>query len=208
LRIIKSVLKKVLHAQEQDREDVAQARSKWRTHQSDLPAAQLIFIDETGATTKMSRRYGRCTKSKRLVDKVPHGHWKTTTFMAALRNTGLTAPMILDGPMNGDIFRTWVQQFLLPTLAPGDIVVMDNLPAHKVAGIRQMIETANAKLLYLPPYSPDLNSIELAFSKFKALLRKAAARTLQTLWKTMAHIVDTFSAHECQNYFKAAGYSI
>jgi transposase len=159
-----------MHAQEQDREDVVQARTDWRTHQAQMPMPQLVFIDETGATTHMSRRYDQCATNRRLVDKVPHGHWKTTTFIAALRHTGLTAPMVLDGPMNGSTFRAWVEQFLLPTLTPGDIVVMDNLPAHKGAAIRDLIVSVDATLLYLPPDSPDLNPIEMAFSKLKSLL--------------------------------------
>lgn len=204
--MLKSILKKVMHAQEQDREDVAQARSNWRAHQATWPTARLVFIDETGAHTRMSRRYGRCAKSRRLVDKVPHGHWKTTTFIAALRHTGLTAPMVLDGPINGAIFRAWIEQFLCPTLTPGDIVIMDNLPVHKGVGIRQLIESAGAALLYLPPYSPDLNPIEMAFSKLKALLRKAAARSVHALWNAISDCLDFFSKNECRNYFKASGY--
>jgi transposase len=132
-----------------------------------------------------------------LIDKAPRGHWKITTFVAALRSAGLTAPMVLDGPINGESFRAWVQQFLLPTLKPGDVVVMDNLPAHQVTGIQQTIESCGAKLFYLPPYSPDLNPIEFAFSKLKCLLCKAAARTVHTLWKTIGNSLHAFTAHEC-----------
>lgn len=135
----------------------------------------------------------RYKPNRRLVDKVPHGHWKTTTFIAALRHTGLTTPMVLDGPMNGAIFRAWVEQFLLPTLTPGDIVVMDNLPAHKGAAIRDLIESVDATLLYLPPYSADLNPIEMAFSKLKSLRRKAATRTVTALWEAIAHCMGFFS---------------
>ena len=182
-------------------------RANWGNPEAKIPAAKLVFIDETGATTPMSRRDGRGAKNRRLIDKAPRGHWKTTTFVAALRPTGLTAPMVLDGPINGESFRAWVQQFLLPTLRPGDVVVMDNLPAHKVTGIRQMIESCGAKLFYLPPYSPDLNPIEFAFSKLKSLLRKAAARTVHSLWKTIGNSLHAFTAEECQNSFKAAGYN-
>jgi transposase len=195
-----------MHAQEQDREDVAQARRDWRTRQVQMPASQLVFIDETSANTQMSRRYGRCAQSQRLVDKAPHGHWKTTTFIAALRHTGLTAPMVLDGPMNGQIFSAWVEQFLLPTLTPGNIVIMDNLSVHKNARISELIQSVGATLLYLPPYSPDLNPIEMAFSKLKSLLRKAAARTIQSLWNAISDCLDRFSYQECQNFFRAAGY--
>jgi transposase len=197
----------MMRAQEQDREEIAQARARWENDQRKIPAAKLVFIDETGTSTQMSRRYGRCAKKRRLIGKAPWGQWKTTTFVAALRSKGLTAVMVLDGPLNGESFRAWVQQFLLPTLRPGDVVVMDNLPAHKVTGIRQMIESCGAKLFYLPPYSPDLNPIEFAFSKLKSLLRKAAARTVHSLWKTIGNSLHAFTAEECQNSFKAAGYN-
>jgi len=165
----------------------------------------LVFIDETGTNTQMSHHYGRCAKKRRLIGKAPWGHWKTTTFVAALRSKGLTAPMVLDGPINGESFRAWVQQSLLPTLRPGDGVVMDNLAAHKVDGIRQAIENSGAKPFYLPPYSPDLNPF--AFSKLKRLLRKAAARTMRSLWKTVGNSLQAFTADECQHFFKAAGYN-
>jgi transposase len=139
--------------------------------------------------------------------KEPFGHWKTTTFTAALRHDSLTAPLVLDGPMNGDTFRAYVEQFLVPTLKKGDIVIMDNLPSHKVSGIREAIEAAGAKLLYLPPYSPDLNPIEQVFSKFKALLRKAAARTVSALWKAIGKALEAFSPTECAAYLKNSGYS-
>ena len=192
-----------MRAQEQDREEIAQARAHWDNDQRKIPAAKLVFIDETGTTTQMSRRYGRCAKKRRLIDKAPRGHWKTTTFVAALRSAGLTAPMVLDGPINGESFRAWVQQFLLPTLRPGDVVVMDNLPAHKVTGIRQTIESCGAKLFYLPPYSPDLNPIEFAFSKLKCLLRKAAARTVRSLapYGKPLDIVSTLSLQTHVNIF-------
>ena len=137
---------------------------------------------------------------------MPHGHWKTTTFVGALRRTGMTAPMVLDGPMNGVWFLAYVQQVLAPTLKPGDVVIMDNLAAHKSPAVRDAVEAAGARLLFLPPYSPDLNPIENAFAKLKALLRKAAARTLDQLWKAIANIIQTYSPRECRNYFTAAGY--
>ncbi len=154
----------------------------------------------------MARLRGRAKRGERCRAAIPHGHWKTTTFTAGLRLGGLSAPMLLDGPMDGDAFRAYVTQVLVPELAKGDIVVMDNLPAHKVAGVRDAIEKAGATLLYLPPYSPDFNPIEPAFSKLKAILRKAAARTIHELWQAIAQSLDAFSPDECKNYFAAAGY--
>ena len=154
----------------------------------------------------MARRRGWSAKGQRCRAAVPHGHWKTTTFTAGLRMDGLTAPMLLDGPMHGSAFRAYVEQVLVPELSPGDIVIMDNLPAHKVAGVRETIEAAGAKLLYLPPYSPDFNPIEMAFSKLKALLRKTAARTVDELWDAVAQSLDAFAPTECANYFTASGY--
>jgi len=166
----------------------------------------LVFIDETGASTKMARTRGRAPRGKRCRAPVPHGHWKTTTFTGALRLSGMTAPMVLDGPMNGPAFLAYVEQVLVPTLQPGDIVVMDNLPAHKPGGVRAAIERAGAALLYLPPYSPDLNPIENAFAKLKALLRKAAARTIEELWTAIGNALAAFSPDECASYFTTAGY--
>lgn len=165
-----------------------------------------MFIDETGASTKMARRYGRSPRGERCRAPVPHGHWKTTTFVGALRLEGMTAPMILDGAMHGDAFLAYVEQVLVPTLIPGDIVVMDNLPAHKPTAVRKAIEAAGAELRFLPPYSPDFNPIEMAFSKFKAFLKKTAARTKEDLWDAIAQAIDTFTPQECKNYFAAAGY--
>lgn len=173
---------------------------------SGQPTGDLVFIDETGANTKMIRRYGWGPKSDRVVSDVPHGHWKTTTFVAALRATGFTAPMVSDGPMNGELFLAYVEQLLVPTLKPNDIVVMDNLSSHKRFGVREAIEATGATLMYLPPYSPDLNPIELAFSKLKTLLRKAAARTIEELWDVIADITQQFSTNECINYFRHCGY--
>jgi transposase len=193
-------------ATEQDRPDVAQARAAWREEQPGINAEQLVFIDETGTATNMARRYGRCRRGERLHAKLPHGHWKTTTFVAGLRADGITAPCVIDGPMNGLIFRAYIEQCLAPTLKPGDIVVMDNLAAHKVEGVREAIEAVGATLRYLPPYSPDLNPIEQLFAKLKALLRKAAERSVEALWKRIGNLLGAFSSTECANYLKNAGY--
>jgi transposase len=198
--------KKIAHAAEQQRPDVKAAREIWFEGQLDLDPEKLIFIDETGATTKMVRPYGRAPRGERCRAAVPHGHWKTTTFTAGLRIGGLAAPMILDGPMDGDAFRAYVTQVLVPELESGDIVIMDNLPAHKVSGVRDAIGAAGAKLIYLPPYSPDFNPIEMAFAKLKALLRTAAARTIPDLWDALNNAFAAFTANECRNYFAAAGY--
>ena len=165
-----------------------------------------MFIDETWASTKMARTHGRAPRGERLRSPIPHGHWKTTTFVAALRTSGMVAPMVLDGPINGAAFQAYVDQVLVPELEPGDIVVMDNLGSHKGAGIRVAIEAAGASLLYLPPYSPDFNPIENAFAKLKAMLRKAAERTVDGLWNAIGRIIDTITPEECTNYFAAAGY--
>jgi transposase len=185
---------------------VKAARETWFEGQLDLDPEKLIFIDETGATTKMARLYGRAPRGERCRAAVPHGHWKTTTFTAGLRIDSLAAPMIIDGPMDGDAFRAYVTQVLGPELEPGDVVVMDNLPAHRVSGVRKAIEAAGARLLYLPPYSPDFNPIEMAFAKLKALLRAAAARTIPDLWGALKNALDAFTPNECRNYFVAAGY--
>jgi transposase len=154
----------------------------------------------------MARLRGRAKRGECCRASVPHGHWKTTTFTAGLRWSGLTAPMLLDGPMNGAAFLAYAEQVLAPTLAPGDIVIMDNLPAHKITGVREAIEKAGARLLFLPPYSPDFNPIEMAFSKLKALLRKAAVRSIDKLWSIVAHCLQKFKPVECQHYFETAGY--
>lgn len=154
----------------------------------------------------MARRFGRAPKGRRCIAAVPHGHWKTTTFIAGLRHDKITAPMVLDGPMTGEAFQMYIERFLCPTLTPGDVVIADNLSSHKVAGIRSAIEAVGARLVYLPPYSPDLNPIEKWFSKLKAWLRKIAARTAETLWKGIGDILDSVTATECLNYFKSSGY--
>ena len=165
-----------------------------------------MFIDETWTATNMARTHGRCGRGERLRMGFPHGHRKTTTLVAGLRLGGMVAPMVLDGPINGDWFEAYVAQMLAPTLRRGDIVVMDNLPSHKRPSVRAMIEARGARLAFLPPYSPDLNPIEMAFAKLKALLRKAAERSVDGLWAAIGRLVDVFTPQECANYFAAAGY--
>lgn len=185
---------------------MAEARARWRANQSSLDPARLVFIDETGANTKMVRTHARAPRGQRALAHQPFGHWKTTTFTAALRHDGLTAPFVLDGPMNRQAFLAYVDKVLGPTLKSGDIVVMDNLPAHKGDQVRALIEARGARLMFLPPYSPDLNPIELAFSKFKAQLRKAAERTVPALWNRIGVVLDDFTPQECSNYFRHDGY--
>lgn len=156
----------------------------------------------------MARLYGRAPKGQRCKAFVPYGHWKTTTFIAGLRVNAVTAPLVLDGPMDGQSFLAYIQQFLVPTLTPGDIVVADNLPSHKVKGVQQAIEAAGAKLQFLPPYSPDLNPIETFFSKLKAKLKQVASRSIPDLWQTIGEIIDHISLQECANHFKGAGYRV
>ena len=192
---------------EQDRPDVARRRSQWKKYQDRLDPARLVFIDETWAKTNMARTHGRCAKGTRLHAKVPHGHWKTLTFLAALRHDRIDAPCVFDGPINGERFRAYVEQFLVPTLAPGDIVIMDNLGSHKSPAIRKAIRAAGAKLFFLPPYSPDLNPIEQVFAKLKAMLRKAAERTVQATWRRIGQLLDLFTPDECANYIRNAGYA-
>jgi transposase len=196
----------VFHAAEQKRPDVAELRATWLVRQCGWNPEKLVFIDETWAKTNMTRSRGRAPRGERLVDYVPHGHWKTTTFLAALRVTGMTAPLVVDGAINGDIFLAYVRQHLAPTLKPNDIVIMDNLSSHKLEGVRAAIEAAGARLVYLPPYSPDFNPIELVFSKLKALLRKFGERTMDALWQRLGTLLDSFSRSECQNYFRHCGY--
>ena len=154
----------------------------------------------------MVRRYGRARCGLRLIEAVPHGHWHISTFIGGLRHGGMVAPCVIDGAMDGAMFLAYVEQVLLPELQPGDIVVMDNLSSHKVAGVREAIEAAGAKLLYLPPYRPDLNPIEMAFAKLKSLLRAKALRTMNELWSALGPLSETFSQTECANYFRHAGY--
>ena len=184
------------------------ARSAWQAEQKHLEPSRLVFIDQTWVTTNMTPRYGRAVKGQRLIAHAPHGHWQTTTFLAALCHERIAAPAVFNGPINGETFLAWVLQFLVPRLRPGDIVMMDNLSSHKVAGVREAIEAAGAVLRYLPPYSPDFNPIEQLFAKLKTLLRKAAARTIEALWNAIGHLLAAFSPAECANYFTDAGYCL
>jgi transposase len=186
---------------------VARKRDRWRRHQARLDPRRLVFIDETWAKTNMTRTHGRCARGRRLVDKVPHGHWKTLTFLAALRCDAVTAPFVLDGPINGEWFLAYVEQVLVPTLRPGDVVVMDNLGSHKAKAVRRAIRQAGAHLIFLPPYSPDLNPIEQVFAKLKTLLRKAAERSVEDTWRRIGQLLDHFSANECANYLVNSGYA-
>jgi transposase len=181
-------------------------RQAWFEGQLDLDPARLVFIDETWASTNMARRYGRAPRGQRLRMSVPHGHRLTTTFIAGLRQTGMVAPFVIDGPANREVFERYVEKILVPELSPSDIVAMDNLSSHKGPAVLEMIQAAGASVLYLPPYSPDFNPIENAFSKFKAGLRKAAQRTVSGLWDTIGALVDQFQPSECVNYFAACGY--
>jgi transposase len=199
--------KKTAHASEQDRPDILKRREAWFEAQLDLDPERLVFIDETWASTNMARTHGRCRRGERLRVGVPHGHWKTTTFIAGLTTRGMIAPFVLDGPINRSAFETYVERVLAPELRQGDIVVMDNLSSHKGPKVREMVEAAGATLLYLPPYSPDFNPIENAFAKLKALLRKAAERTVEGLWAAVGRLIDLFEPIECRNYFAAAGYN-
>jgi transposase len=181
---------------------------EWFEGQPDLEPERLIFVDESGLSTKMARLRGWAPRGTRCRASVPHGHWNTTTFVGGLTLSGICAPMLLDGPMDGEAFVAWCELMLAPLLRPGDIVIMDNLPAHKVAGVREAIEAVNATLLYLPPYSPDFNPIENAFSKLKAHVRKASARTVEALEEAVASALKTFQPEHCTNFFAHAGYEL
>lgn len=196
--------KKSLNAAEQDRPDVAAKRAAWRVEKLGLDPRRLVFIDETWLKTNMTRPRGRAPSGRRLVAKLPHGHWKTTTFVAALRLEGLTAPTVVDGAINGETFLAYVRQQLAWTLKAGDVVVMDNLASHKVAGVREAIETAGAQAVYRPPYSPDF---ELAFSKLKWLVRSAVARDVESLWKLLGDLVDRLRPSDCRGWFRKCGYA-
>ena len=187
--------------------DVARARRRWMREQGMFDLARLVFIDETSTNTAMVRLRGRCPRGIRLIDHVPHGHWKTITFIAGPRRRAMVAPFMLDGPMNATSFMAYLKRCLVPTLKRGDIVMMDSLPVHKVAGVREAIEAAGARLRYLPKYSPDLNPIEQAFSKLKAHLRKSAERTIPRLSRRIGALMAAFSPQECANYFRHAGYA-
>jgi transposase len=185
---------------------VQAARRAWIQGQPVLDLRKLVFLDETWASTNLTRCYGRAPRGQRCIGAAPQGHWNATTFVAGLRYDRLTAPMVADGPMDGELFLAWVRQFLCPTLQPGDQVILDNLSSHKVAGVREAIAASGATLHYLPPYSPDLNPIEKLFAKLKALLRKVAARTSEALWQEIGKLLDTLTSEECANYFASSGY--
>ena len=201
-----SFKKKSAYAAEQNRPDVMQQRETWFEGQLDLDPDKLVFVDESFASTNMARLHGRAPKGRRLRAAIPHGHWKKTTIVAGMRARGMTAAQLLDGSINGEAFLEYVRDVLVPTLSPGDIVVIDNLSSHKSHPVREAIEVAGAKLLFLPPYSPDFNPIEKAFSKLKALLRKAAERTIDGLSQAISRILDAITPTECANFFAAAGY--
>jgi transposase len=191
---------------EQQREDVVEARRQWAAEQLSFDPDRVVFIDETWAKTNMTRTYGRSERGTRLVESIPYGRWETTTFLGAMRSTGFVAPLCVEGAINGTLFQAWVEQHLVKVLRPGDIVVMDNLSSHKGAHVIAAIEAAGAVVRYLPPYSPDLNPIELAFSKFKKLLRDGAERTTEKLWQLCGQVLDLFTETECRNYLRHCGY--
>ena len=197
----------MIQAAERDRPDVAVKRQAWAQRMPGLDPRKLVFVDETGANTKMTRRYGRAPRGERVIGRVPHGHWKTTTFVAALRAEGPVAPMVIDGAMNGDLFVAYARQVLVPTLVAGDIVVLDNLASHKRVAAVRAIEAAGATVVYLPPYGPDLNPIELAFAKVKARLRAAELRTIDKVEDFFGTVHDAFTNDECRNYIRHAGYT-
>jgi transposase len=204
---ITSPLRKSLQAAERERADVARARRRWIREQGMFDPARLVFIDETAVSTNMVRLRGRAPRGERVIGTVPLGAWETITFVGALRHNKITAPMVIEGAMTGEMFLAYVEQCLVPTLRRNDTVVMDNCRVHLVAGIQEAIERARATLRYLAKYSPDLNPIELPYSKFKALLRKVAARTVPGLHRAIRSFVPQLSAQECANYFRHAGYA-
>jgi transposase len=194
-------------AGERERPDIARRRAQWIKYQSRIAPERLVFIDETWTKTNMAPLRGWGPRGERLNAKVPHGRWKTTTFVAALRHDRIEAPWVLDGPIDGESFRAYVEKVLLPTLKPGDIVILDNLGSHKGKAVRRLIRSTGAKLIFLPKYSPDLNPIEQVFAKLKHLLRKCAARTVETLCAAIGQLLHAFTPQECANYFKNAGYA-
>lgn len=194
-------------AREQERPDVRRRRAQWRNYQGQVDPARLVFIDETWAKTNMTRIHGWAARGERLIAKIPHGHWNTTTFLAALRHDRMEAPCLFDGPINGELFLAYVEQVLAPTLKPGDIVILDNLGSHKSKAVRNAIRAAGAKMIFLPKYSPDLNPIEQAFAKLKTLLRKAGARTVEAISAAIGQFLKSFTPQECANYFANAGYA-
>lgn len=195
-----------MSAAEQSRPDVKVRRDAWHDELSDVDPDHLVFLDESGARTNLARVRGRCPRGERLVSTLPHGHWKTYTMVSAVRTSGPCASALIDGPMDGDVFRAYVTLVLVPTLRPGDVVVMDNLQSHYAAGVREAIESAGATLRYLPPYSPDYNPIENMWSKVKALLRHAAARTYEVLQRAVWDALDAVTLQDCRGFFRHCGY--
>ena len=194
-------------AAEQTRPDVARKRARWKAYQDRIDRRRLVFIDETWVKTNMAPLRGWGPRGQRLRAMVPYGHWKTMTFLATLRHDRIDAPWVVDGPINGELFQLYVRQILVPTLTPGDIVVLDNLGSHKSHAVRNAIRAAGARLFFLPPYSPDLNPIEQVFAKLKHLLRKASERTVENTWRRAGALLDLFPPGECQNYLTNAGYA-
>jgi transposase len=199
--------KKTLVAREQDRPDISRHRKRWRTYQGLIDPRRLVFIDETWTKTNMTRLRGWAPRGERLVDKVPQGKWKTATFLAALRNDRIEAPCLFDGPINGERFHAYVEQLLVPTLKPGDVVILDNLGSHRGKAVRKAIRDVGARLVFLPKYSPDLNPIEQVFAKFKTLLRKAGARSYEAISDACGKILTHYPPAECAAYFNNAGYA-
>ena len=193
-------------ASEQGRRDVAARRRSWRVLQQFMDSTAFVFIDETSTKTNMAKMYGWAPVGERLVDSVPYGHRHTSTLIAGLRSTGIVAPLVVTGSMNGEAFLAYVQQCLAPTLSEGDVVILDNVATHKVTGVREVLQAVGAGILYLPAYSPDLNPIEQVFSKLKALLRKAGARSRELLWSTIGQVIGKFTPQECRNYITNSGY--
>jgi transposase len=187
---------------------VARRRAQWTKYQGRIDPSRLVFIDETWTKTNMAPLRGWAPRGRRLVAKVPHGHWQTTTFLAALRHDRIDAPWLLDGPIDGESFQTYVEQVLVPKLRPGDIVILDNLGSHKSTAVRRLIRSAGAKLIFLPKYSPDLNPIEQVFAKLKHLLRKAQARRVDAICAAIGQLLGTLTPDECANYFQNAGYGL
>jgi transposase len=196
-----------LFATEQDRPAIARRRAQWKKYQGRLDPRRLVFVDETWASTNMAPLRGWGPRGKKLIGRTPHGRWRTMTFIAALRCDRIDAPYVLDGPINGQTFTAWVEQCLVPTLNPGDVVILDNLGSHKGKAARKAIRAVGARLLFLPPYSPDLNPIEQVFAKLKHLLRKAAERSVETTWRRIGSLLDAFPPAECANYVQNSGYA-
>ena len=197
-----------MYASEQTRADVVAAREAWRAWLPLADLTRLVFLDESSVTTQLLRRYGRSRRGQRVIDHTPFAHWHTSTFLAALRGQGVTAPAVFDGPIEGASFLAYVEQVLAPTLQPGDIVILDNLNCHKVAGVAEAIHAVGATLKYLPPYSPDFNPIELLFAKLKALLRTARCRSRDAIWAFLGTCLSRFAPTECHGYLRHCGYGV